>query len=166
MVYRRSVAEVSGIESTYKLLLFHPRSSLHVPSSYHRSLDILRYYCVPHPLTYQLLPLHSKLFCPLLKALFASSYVQAEIVSRMRTSTLVVFAAALVLSQSIAAHGDEHMQMGEVNGAGNLSASPQIPTEAHRVYRSYFSDGSHTKTMVAHAAIMVLAWAFVLPVGT
>lgn len=63
------------------------------------------------------------------------------------------------------AHGDEGMNMdGDMDGAMEIGA--QQPDEAAQEYPpNYFSHPEHRGILVAHIALMVLGWVFVLPLG-
>lgn len=85
----------------------------------------------------------------------------------MRTKQRLLFVTAIVLSHAArfaAAHGDEDgMDVGHME-----PSSPSLPGEppsAEKKLISYFANGEHTGSMIAHAALMVLAWVFILPIG-
>lgn len=84
----------------------------------------------------------------------------------MRAEEFTIVAAAVLLSQVVqvvVAHGDDdsmHMDMGMNSSLSQNTAYPE--TEA---IISYFANGTHTGSIIAHAAFMVLAWVLILPVG-
>jgi hypothetical protein len=73
---------------------------------------------------------------------------------------LRVAAAALLLAllPLVAAHGDEHMDMGNVQMA-------QPETHDYGSARSYWSLPEYGTLMSWHIALEILAWIVVLPVG-
>jgi hypothetical protein len=73
---------------------------------------------------------------------------------------LTVATAALLLGlfPSVAAHGDEHMDMGTVE-----MSQPQAQDDGQP--RSYWSLSEHGTLMYWHIALEILAWIVVLPVG-
>lgn len=87
-------------------------------------------------------------------------------------ATRAAFAAALLLASIASAlpHGDEAMDMGGMD-MGDMDMHASHPEhESHADTSddspmSYFAYGKHSSTIVAHIALMVLAWCFVLPIG-
>ncbi|RAK98751.1 Ytp1 family protein [Aspergillus ibericus CBS 121593] len=86
-----------------------------------------------------------------------------------RASLSAVLATTLELASLASAlpHGDDDMHMGGGNPTASLS--PQLSATAQASSdnspMSYFGYGKHTGTIVAHIALMILAWCFVLPAG-
>lgn len=64
-------------------------------------------------------------------------------------------------------HGDdESMDMGMDMNAGNASQPTTTATQATtNGPMSYFAYSKHSSAIIAHIALMVLGWCFVLPVG-
>ena len=91
-------------------------------------------------------------------------------------SSLVYFAAPLLLSLAADAlphddHGSMEMDMGMDGGTRSGHMGPAAST--HAIYvddqdylMSYFSYQKHSGTIIAHIALMILAWFFILPIGT
>lgn len=79
---------------------------------------------------------------------------------------LIATAAVLgALLPTVLAHGDEGMSTeGAMEGAMNMSAQ-QPGNDTQDYPPSYFSHPEHRGTLVAHVALMVLGWVFVLPLG-
>jgi hypothetical protein len=77
--------------------------------------------------------------------------------STAATSALATLAsvAALGLIPAALAHGDEHAEMGE----------PSQPLPEAQYAPTYFAHPDHRGTILAHIALMVIAWVFLLPVG-
>ncbi|KAL4959437.1 Ytp1 family protein [Aspergillus stella-maris] len=76
--------------------------------------------------------------------------------------------AALVLASiaSALAHGDDHhgMDMDHMDmAAPSASATPAGSPATENSPMSYFAYGKHTGWIMAHIALMVIAWCFVLP---
>lgn len=65
------------------------------------------------------------------------------------------------------AHGDEGMSMdGDMDMGGAMNMSAQQPGNDTQEYPpNYFSHPEYRGTLVAHIALMVLGWVFVLPLG-
>lgn len=93
-----------------------------------------------------------------------------------RASFLAVLATTLALTSLVSAlpHGDDDMHMGGGTSHGDHgnptllpsaqpSATPQVSSDDSPM--SYFAYGKHTGTIVAHVALMILGWCFVLPAG-
>ena len=91
-------------------------------------------------------------------------------------ATRAAFAAVFVASLATAlAHGDdESMEMGmDMNGSmnmhGSISAVHATATTTAEPQSdgpmSYFAYGKHSSTILAHIALMVVGWCFVLPAG-
>lgn len=95
-----------------------------------------------------------------------------------RTTAPAAFTAALFLASLTYAipDGDHHSMNHDMNMDGMDSSSVQMghgedahptaavnPAEAWPM--SYFSHGEHSGTIIAHVALMILAWCFVLPMG-
>ena len=84
----------------------------------------------------------------------------------MRAKQIAIGAAAFVLShavQIVAAHGDEDTVESMDMSMANSSQPTTQPAKDEIV--SYFAYGTNTNWMIAHAAVLVLAWVFVLPLG-
>ncbi|KAJ6050099.1 hypothetical protein N7444_006815 [Penicillium canescens] len=84
-------------------------------------------------------------------------------------ATRVALAAIVFASLATALpHGDdESMDMGMDMGASTAVPQPTT-TAAHATPdgpMSYFAYGKHSSSIIAHIALMVLGWCFVLPVG-
>jgi hypothetical protein len=80
-------------------------------------------------------------------------------------ATFTLFLASLATAIP---HGDdESMDMGMDMNAG--TNAPQPTTTATQATNdgpmSYFAYSKHSSTIIAHIALMVLGWCFVLPVG-
>lgn len=78
-----------------------------------------------------------------------------------------VAAVLLYLSSAVLAHGHDELVRGGIDGmkmgVGNLS---NVPDADDWYYMdSYSTLSTHTKVMVAHVVLMVLAWFFILPIG-
>ena len=91
----------------------------------------------------------------------------------MQQLTIRVAVTAL-LSASLAtalAHGDDESMDMEMNmGVESYTAiSPPQPSASASAYDtdslSYFAYGQHSRTIIAHIALMILSWCFVLPAG-
>ncbi|PWY81583.1 hypothetical protein BO94DRAFT_470214 [Aspergillus sclerotioniger CBS 115572] len=76
------------------------------------------------------------------------------------TSYLAVLATILAPASLSSAlpHGDDDMHMGDGMSHGYQSSGDDSPM-------SYFAYGKHTGTIVAHIALMILGWCFILPIG-
>ena len=91
----------------------------------------------------------------------------------MRAKQITTLAAAFVLSlvlQLVAAHGDEEASPSVDIGMDMTTTSTSVVPatmggNSTNVPVSYFSYGSNSSWMVAHAGVLVLAWVFVLPIG-
>ncbi|KAG6357862.1 hypothetical protein INS49_013743 [Diaporthe citri] len=90
----------------------------------------------------------------------------------MRSATrpaLRLLATAAVLGAllpAVLAHGDEGMSVdGDMDGAMDMSAQ-QPDNDAQEYPPNYFSHPEYRGTLVAHIALMVLGWVFVLPLAT
>ena len=91
----------------------------------------------------------------------------------MRAKQIGSLAAAFVLShalQLVAAHGDEEASsLTNVGMDMTATTTTTIPAtiggNATDGPASYFSYGSNSSWMVAHAGVLVVAWVFILPVG-
>ncbi|KAK2610336.1 hypothetical protein N8I77_003779 [Diaporthe amygdali] len=90
----------------------------------------------------------------------------------MRSATtpalhLIATAAVLgALLPAVLAHGDEGMDMdGAMDGAMDMGAQ-QPDSGASDYPPNYFSHPEYRGTLVAHIALMVLGWVFVLPLAT
>lgn len=94
-----------------------------------------------------------------------------------RRTALAAFTAAFLLASLTYAipDGDHHSMNHDMNMDG-MDSSMQMghgedaqataavnPAEAWPM--SYFSYGEHSGTIIAHVALMILAWCFVLPIG-
>lgn len=75
---------------------------------------------------------------------------------RWSTFTVAGVAVLFGLLPLVQAHGDDNMDMG---------ADAPAPAPIEAVPQSYFRYEEHSRTMLAHIALMVIGWAFVLPVG-
>ena len=81
--------------------------------------------------------------------------------------------AAISLPFLVIAHGDDKtmdMDMGmsmDMHAATNTSSSTlRISSNiSHEGPTSYFIYGKHSGTIIAHIALMILGWCFVLPAG-
>ena len=91
----------------------------------------------------------------------------------MRAKQITTLVAAFVLShalQLVAAHGDEEASPSADIGMDMTTTSTSIVPatmggNATNGPVSYFSYGSNSSWMVAHAGVLVLAWVFILPIG-
>lgn len=81
---------------------------------------------------------------------------------------------ALASLASALPHGDDDMHMGGGMSHGDPgdstplasaqpSATPHVSSDDSPM--SYFAYGKHPGTIVAHVALMILGWCFVLPAG-
>lgn len=87
---------------------------------------------------------------------------------------LLVTRAAFVavsLAALAAAHGDDEMDM-DMGMSMDMHSSTAAPTPTSTTTAlvspgpmSYFSYGKHSSAILAHIALMVLGWCFVLPAG-
>lgn len=100
----------------------------------------------------------------------------------LRTHSLCALSVgALLFLLPLAAHsiphGDEHASTGtgtDMHGHGDMGGhtAPSPSTSAagggddDAGPMSYFAYGKHSGTILAHIVLMVLAWFFILPVGT
>jgi hypothetical protein len=79
------------------------------------------------------------------------------------------FAAAWLLASAANAipHDDGSMNMDtDTDMSKAANTQPEAPAQASdNSPMSYFAYGKHSGTIVAHIALMVLAWCFVLPIG-
>jgi hypothetical protein len=67
---------------------------------------------------------------------------------------------------AVLAHGDEGMNMGGGDMGGPVDMGAQQPdNDAQEYPPNYFSHPEHRGVLVAHIALMVLGWVFVLPLG-
>lgn len=87
-----------------------------------------------------------------------------------RAATLQLIFAALLLNilPFAGAHGhDEHgaMDMGSAT-ASTVAAMPSSTQRSWDAPMSYFVYSDHSGWMIAHISLMVLAWFFILPIGT
>lgn len=79
--------------------------------------------------------------------------------------------AAVSLAALATAHGDDEsmdmdMGMNMHNMHTHTTPSPTASAHAHNQGpMSYFAYGKHSSTILAHIALMVLGWCFVLPAG-
>lgn len=74
--------------------------------------------------------------------------------------TRAAYATLFFASLSIAHGDDESMDM------DMPATSPAAPTaSASQNAQSYFAYGQHSNTILAHIALMILSWCFVLPAG-
>ena len=89
----------------------------------------------------------------------------------------VQLALFLALLATAYAHGGEettnmdmNMDMGthmEMGSEASTSTAQAMATETQAAGpMSYFAYGKHSSTIVAHIAIMVIAWCLILPAGT
>ena len=60
---------------------------------------------------------------------------------------------------------DMSMDMGGGAAKTEPSASPSASAEPDNSPMSYFAYGQYPMTIIAHIAVMILAWCFVLPAG-
>ncbi|CAI7663518.1 unnamed protein product, partial [Penicillium crustosum] len=82
-------------------------------------------------------------------------------------ATFTLFLASLATALP---HGDESMDMGMDMGM-NMNAVTDAPQPTTTTMQnnttgpmSYFAYSKHSSTIIAHIALMVLGWCFVLPV--
>ena len=90
-------------------------------------------------------------------------------------ATQLAVAAVLLASLATALpHGDDEsldmdmdMNMGMDSHASDSAAQPATSTAAaySEGPMSYFAYGKHSTTIMAHIALMILGWCFVLPAG-
>lgn len=93
---------------------------------------------------------------------------------RSTASSLIYFAAPLLLSLADALPHDDHQRMGmdmNMDGTMDSSHSASAPSN-HTAYAdspdypmSYFAHKKHTGVIMAHIVLMVIAWFFALPIG-
>ena len=92
----------------------------------------------------------------------------------MRLFTRAAYAALFLASLAIA-HGDDEsmdmdmnmgmsMDMHATTSAASPTASVSQNTQSEGPM-SYFAYGKHSSTILAHIALMILGWCFVLPAG-
>ena len=89
-----------------------------------------------------------------------------------RSTSLAILATSLILASLASGlpHGDEDMNMGDMGDSmshpGHEEPHPS-PTAAAQddTPMSYFAYGEHSGTIVAHVALMIISWCFVLPAG-
>lgn len=90
----------------------------------------------------------------------------------MLSKKSVAAVALLTLVWNVVAHGDGHEGMNmDMEMASEAATGTALPRPSPTDYDlwdipSYAGLSSHRSSMVAHVAFMVLAWFFVLPVGT
>lgn len=79
-------------------------------------------------------------------------------------ATFTLFLASLATALP---HGDESMDMGMDMSAVTDAPQPTTITMQNNTAgpMSYFAYSKHSSTIIAHIALMVLGWCFVLPVG-
>lgn len=88
-----------------------------------------------------------------------------------RRTARAAFTAAFLLASLANAlpHGDDHSMdasMGMDMGGGAAKPEPSGSAEPDdNSPMSYFAYGKHPGTIIAHIALMILAWCFVLPAG-
>ncbi|PLB50190.1 hypothetical protein P170DRAFT_354717 [Aspergillus steynii IBT 23096] len=85
-----------------------------------------------------------------------------------RASRAAIAASFLLFSVASAIpHGDDHsMDMDMDMGMQMNSTKPEHPPEASEDSpMSYFAYGKHSSTIMAHIALMTIAWCFLLPVA-
>ena len=87
-----------------------------------------------------------------------------------KASHAAIAAASVFASLASAIpHGDNHamdMDMGMGMGMNSTQKQPESHADASDDSpMSYFAYGKHSSTIMAHIALMVLAWCFILPVG-
>lgn len=78
------------------------------------------------------------------------------------------FAAAwlLVSVASALPHGDNDSMDMDMNMNMDAHTEPESnPGSSDNSPMSYFAHGKHSGTIIAHVALMVLAWCFILPIG-
>lgn len=94
---------------------------------------------------------------------------------RPTASSLLYFAAPLLLSLADALPHDDHhsagmnMNMDGGMDSGHMSSAASNHTadpEDQDYLMSYFAYQKHSGMIIAHIAIMVLAWVFTLPIGS
>lgn len=92
----------------------------------------------------------------------------------MRLLTRAAYVALFLASLAIAHGDDESMDMDMNTGmsmdmhATTSAAAPtaSVSQDAHSEGpMSYFAYGKHSSTVLAHIALMILGWCFVLPAG-
>ena len=83
-----------------------------------------------------------------------------------KTSRAAFSAALLLVSIANALpHDDDSMDMDMGMGMG-ANPQPEAPAgKSDDSPLSYFAHGKHSGAIIAHIALMVLAWCFVLPTG-
>jgi hypothetical protein len=85
-----------------------------------------------------------------------------------RAAFAVVFLASLATAL---AHGDDEMdmnmdmEMGMHPSATTATATATPSASGANDPMSYFAYGKHSSSIIAHIALMVLGWCFVLPAG-
>lgn len=85
--------------------------------------------------------------------------------SRMVFSRTTFAAVLLQLSVSVFAHGHDGNMNDMDMGEGHSLAQPPVGQASSDQPTSYFDLSAHSRTMMAHIGLMVLAWFFILPVG-
>lgn len=83
----------------------------------------------------------------------------------MVVSRYAVAAALLELAARTVAHGDDEQCRGDMCGMEKPNPHGGAGASDGQATSSYVSLGMHGKMMLAHIALMVLAWFFVLPIG-
>lgn len=82
-----------------------------------------------------------------------------------RAAVVAVFLAALATAHG---HDEMDMDMGMSMDMHSSTAAPTPTATAHATSEgpmSYFAYGKHSSAILAHIALMVLGWCFVLPAG-
>lgn len=82
----------------------------------------------------------------------------------MRPLASAAFAAFVLFATAHESTGmdmDMDMSMDMAHGAPTPTASPGTSDGP----MSYFAYGKHSSSVIAHIALMVVAWCFILPVG-
>lgn len=101
-----------------------------------------------------------------------SSRRHIEIASKLcpmwQKTSRAAFAAAwlLVSAANALPHGDDDsMDMDSDMNMDSHGGQDQPSEASQNAPMSYFAYGKHSGTIIAHIALMVLAWCFVLPIG-
>lgn len=90
----------------------------------------------------------------------------------MRLLTRAAYAAILLASFAIAHGDDESMDM-DMGMSMDMHATASVASPTPSVSQaaqsegpmSYFAYGKHSSAILAHIALMILGWCFVLPAG-
>jgi hypothetical protein len=79
-----------------------------------------------------------------------------------------VVAALLQITWLVAGHGDDDAHKAEMTGVDMTESVGMKNTTHDTLYSmaSYATLSEHSTMILAHAVLMVIAWGFLLPIGT